>query len=125
MSPIKQRGDFRNTERFLGQASKLDITSILEGFGKQGVQALEEATPRNTGRTANSWEFEVVKGSRGYKLVFNNTNIVDGVPVVILLQYGHGTRNGSYISGRDFINPALSPIFDRLSEALWKEVTGL
>lgn len=96
----------------------------MEKYGREGVAALSAATPIDTGETASSWTFEVVQEGDGISLVFNNSNTtVTGIPIVVLLQYGHGNGRGGYVQGRDFINPAIQPIFDKLAEEAWREVT--
>ena len=125
MSPIRHHGSLSKTENFLRESSKLNFNEILNKYGSLGLQRLSDATPVDSGLTSLSWGFDVEQSEKGYKLVFTNTNIVDGVPVAILLQYGHGTRNGSFVEGLDYINPALKPIFEALSRELWKEVTGI
>jgi len=123
MIVFKHRGNFNKIERFFNNAKRLKFRNILEKYARQGVSALAENTPKDTGETAYSWNYEIVTTNWGYKISFTNSNIVDGVPVAILIQYGHGTGNGAYVEGRDYINPAIQPIFDKLSEELWKEVT--
>lgn len=122
---IKHRGSFDNTQKFLVNAKNKNYRPLLENFARQGVLALQQATPQETGETANSWDFQIVKTRSGDKIIWTNSNVVDGIPVAILIQYGHGTRSGTFVEGRDFINPAMRPIFDRLAENLWKEATGL
>jgi len=100
------------------------MLSILSKYGDEGIQALSSATPEDTGRTADSWKYEVYNRGGVYTIVWINTNVVNGVPVAILLQYGHGTGTGGYIFGRDFINPAIQPIFDRIASDVWKVVTS-
>lgn len=97
---------------------------VLERYGKKGVAALAAATPKDTGKTASSWSYEISEGKDTLSLTWKNTNINDGVNIAIILQYGHGTRNGGYVRGVDYINPALKPIFDELADAAWKEVTA-
>lgn len=123
MITFKQKGNLSKTYNFLHNASKVNIKSILNSYGREGVRALELATPKETGKTAESWYYEIVQGQNSISLSFKNSNVVNGVPVVILLQYGHGTQNGSYVQGRDFINPALKPIFDKIADSAWREVT--
>lgn len=120
---IKHRGSFKNTELFLNRASNINYTRILERYGQEGVNALAASTPVDTGETANSWIYEIKQVSNGIKLIWKNTNIVDGVPIAVIIQYGHGTKNGGYVQGIDYINPALQPIFDRLINETWKGVT--
>lgn len=124
MVVIKHRGNFNNTEKFLKSAQKLQIKSLLDSYGQKGVQALREATPKDSGETANSWAYEIQVNKGSVSLIWTNTNVVNGVPIAILIQYGHGTRNGGYVEGRDYINPALQPIFDKLSEEVWRAVTN-
>lgn len=120
---VTQRGSFRNTEEFLRRASYARIEQILDKYGKEGVLALSQATPIDTSRTAHSWSYQIVQ-RRGYaSLRFFNSNRQNGSNVAILIQYGHATRNGGFVFGRDYINPVIQPIFDRLSEEAWKEVT--
>jgi len=120
---LKHRGNFNNTERFLNKAAKANYLNTLNECGRKGVAALASATPKDSGLTADSWSYEIQSTTRSYKIVWRNSNIVDGIPVAILIQYGHGTRNGGYVQGRDYINPAMKPIFDKMAEELWREVT--
>lgn len=122
---FKQHGDFKNTERYLNAASNLNYRSILESYGRQGVAKLAAATPMDTGLAASSWDYVVTINSTGARITWTNKDVEGGIPVVILIQYGHGTRNGSFVEGRDFINPVMRPIFDAIAENLWKEVTGI
>lgn len=113
------------TEKSLREMLKRDrVVSILNGYGAQGVAALAAATPRDKGNTAGSWYYEVTQGAGGYSLVFRNSNINDGEVIAILLHYGHGTRNGGYVEGRDYINNAIQPIFDRIAADAWRVVTS-
>jgi len=125
MISFRQHGDFKNTERFFKRAPNVDYRKILDFYGKAGVRALEKATPADTGLTASSWEYSYTIEKGRFSVSWNNTNIEDGAPIAILIQYGHGTRNGGYVQGRDYINPALKPIFDSLAEQAWKEITNL
>lgn len=120
---IKHKGNFKNTEQFLKRNSKLDLKRILNKYGQEGVKALASATPVDTGLTANSWDYIIDISKDSFTLSWINTNVVKGVPVAIVLQYGHATKNGGYIQGRDYINPAIQPIFDKIVEEVWKEVT--
>lgn len=119
---FRQKGNFRNSETFLRKASRLNINQILERYAKEGVEALREATPKNTGITANSWYYKIERSNDRIAIVWSNSNIVNGVPIAVILQYGHGTRNGGYVEGIDYINPAMKPIFDRIAERAWGEV---
>ena len=120
---VTTSGNFNNTIKTLNNLSKIDIRPVLERYGSRGVSALAAATPHDTGGTANSWYYEIRNTKYGMSLDFCNSNIQNGVPIAIILQYGHGTRTGGYVQGRDYINPAIQPIFDQLAEELWREVT--
>ena len=123
MITFKHKGDFSKTTKFLEKAKKAVNIRDLDRIGKEGVAALAADTPVKTGLTANSWYYEIVRKNGKVELNFHNSNIQNGVPIAILLQYGHGTRNGGFVQGRDYINPAIQPIFDRLANEAWKEVT--
>ena len=124
MIRVKQKGDFGNTTRYLQRAKKWARVLNLAKFGVEGVNALKAATPVDTGLTANSWYYKIEEDTKGiYKISFCNSNINKGVNIAIILQYGHGTRNGGWIEGRDYINPAIQPIFDKIVDSAWKEVT--
>lgn len=125
MIEFKQRGDFKKIEKFLSGASKIDLKRILDSYGEQGVRALASATPVDSGLTAGSWGYGISVTKNSSSLFWTNSITKNGVPLAILLQYGHGTRNGGYVQGRDFINPALQNIFDKLAEEAWKEITSL
>lgn len=125
MFSLSHKGDFKNLEKFMQKSLGRDYMSVLESYGQRGVQALSAATPIDTGLAASSWEYEIDRSSNGISIIWKNTDIENGVNVAILLQYGHGTRNGGYVVGQDYINPALQPIFEELAEAAWKEVTSL
>lgn len=101
-----------------------EIHKILDRFGQEGVAALSSATPVDSSFTANSWDYEVVETGNSYSIIWTNSNVVNGVPVAILLQYGHGTGTGGYVQGRDYINPAIKPIFDKIAKEVWKVVTS-
>ena len=124
-SVFKHSGDFKQIEAWFLRAKKLQVKTILEKYGQLGVQALAKATPLDTGLTADSWHYKVSLSNDGYVINWTNDNVVDGVPIAIILQYGHGTRNGGYVPGRDYINPTLKPILDDLSNKLWEEVRRL
>ena len=127
MIVIKQKGNFNNTEKFLKSASTIsnNIRRILEKYGREGVTALASATPIDSGLTAHSWDYEIQISKNSSTISWNNSHIVNGVPIAIILQFGHGTRNGGYVQGRDYINPAIRPIFDKISEEIWREVMAL
>lgn len=120
---MRQSGDFKKNLTFLTNLRKKSIRPILEKYGQKGVEALAEATPKATGKTAASWSYEIKMDKTGAVLSWKNANIVDGVPIAVILQYGHGTRNGGYVQGVDYINPAMKPVFDAIRDELWKEVT--
>jgi hypothetical protein len=122
---IKHKGDFRKTESFFKRSSKINYRAILEKYAKMGVEALAAATPIDTGKTAASWGYEIDISKGQFSISWTNSNVVDGVPIVLVLQYGHATPTGGYVQGYDFINPALKPIFDAISEEVWREVTRL
>lgn len=121
---IKQSGDFKKLEKFLKRMNKADFRLYLEKYGQKGVAALSSATPVDSGETASSWGYEVHRSGKTYKISWTNSHMEKGVVIAILIQYGHGTRNGGYVQGRDFINPAIRPVFDRIAEEIWKEVTS-
>lgn len=124
MISIESKGSFKNTDAFLERMRRSDIKRALAKYGQEGSWALSRATPVDTGESAQSWDYEVVEEpKRVYSIIWTNNNVVDGVPVVILLQYGHATGTGGYIHGRDFINPAIMPVFDRIAADVWKVVT--
>ena len=122
MIVFSHKGDLSKTMNFLRKMSHGDYLTGLEKYGEKGVEALRSATPMDTGRTANSWGYEITNTSNGYSIIWTNSNINDGVVIAVILQYGHGTRNGGYVQGRDYINPAIRPIFDEIAETAWKEV---
>ena len=124
MLSVDVTGDFATTVNWFNKVNKDQYLQILNSYGQLGVDALASATPEETGLTASSWSYEVVKTQGVYKLVWSNSHIVNGVPIAIILEYGHGTRNGGYVEGRDYINPALRSIFDQIAEETWKVVTS-
>lgn len=123
MIKFVHKGSFKNTEAFLNRNKKMDVYKILTSYAEQGVEALQENTPKDSGETADSWSYEIVESSRGYKIYWRNSHVNKGIPIAILIQYGHGTGTGGYVQGRDFINPAIQPIFDKIADEAWKEVT--
>lgn len=124
MFSIQQKGDFRKTEKFLRKSFGIRWRSILEKYGRLGVQTLSAATPIDTGFTASSWRYEIIQNESGLSVTWYNDNVVNHVNVALILQYGHGTRNGGWVKGIDYINPALKPIFDKLANEAWKEVSS-
>lgn len=125
MITITTTGSFRNTEAFLQRMKSGNwMSGVMNRYGKLGVERLAAATPVDSGLTASSWSYTVVNTARDeWYLTFHNTNIVNHVSIAIILQYGHGTKNGGWVEGRDYINPAIQPIFDQVLEDVWKEVT--
>jgi hypothetical protein len=118
-------GDFLNTKRFLKNAKIAARLGVLNKYGEQGVAALASATPVDSGLTARSWYYKVEQTSTGASIVFCNSNVQNGVPIAIILQYGHGTGTGGWVEGRDYINPAIQPVFDKIVQDAWGEVTKL
>lgn len=119
---VKQKGDFSKTEKFLNSISKKQYYRNLQKYAVQGVAALASATPIDSGTTANSWDYEIRQTKNSVSIYWTNSNVNKGVPIAVIIQYGHGTRNGGYVQGRDYINPAMRPIFDKIAENVWKEV---
>lgn len=117
-------GGFTKTERFLNRMKRREYLNVLDEFGRDGVQALRNATPVDSGATAEAWDYEIKRTSNYTEIVWTNSNINDGVPIAVILQYGHGTGTGGYVQGRDYINPAIRPIFDKIAEKAWKVVTS-
>lgn len=125
MIRFRQKGDFRKTTRYFERLRETVRLGTLDKYGREGVAALASATPVETGKTAESWYYEITNNRQTTKISFYNSNVNDGVPIAIIIQYGHGTRNGGWVEGRDYINPAIQPIFDKIAEEIWREVTRL
>ena len=123
MISFRQKGDFSKVTKFLEKAKESVHLGVLDKYGREGVAALASATPIDTGLTAKSWYYTIENKNGVATLSFNNSNIQNGVPIAIILQYGHGTRNGGWVQGRDYINPAIQPLFDKIADAAWREVT--
>lgn len=123
MIKIRQKGGFKKLTSFLEKAKESFDIGILDEYGKKGVAALSSATPVDTGLTASSWFYKIENKNGVAKIEFHNSNVQKGVLIALILQYGHGTKNGGYVVGRDYINPAIQPVFDELAENAWKEVT--
>lgn len=123
MISFRQKGDFSKTLKYLDKIRDPVKMGILDKYGRAGVDALSSATPIDTGVTANSWYYKVEKTDKTAKVAFYNSHINKGVPIAIIIQYGHGTGTGGWVQGRDYINPALRPIFDKMANDVWKEVT--
>lgn len=122
MITFGHKGNFKNTESFFKRALNSDHRRILDKYGQIGVAALSEATPKDSGKTSSSWSYSIINLKNSLVLTFSNSNEVDGVPIALVLQYGRVTANGTYVQGLDYINPAMKPIFESLSEEIWKEV---
>ena len=123
MISFRQKGDFATLTRYLEKSKDSAKLVDLDKYGSAGVVALASATPVESGITANSWYYKVERQNGKATITFCNSNINKGVPIAIVLQYGHGTRNGGWVEGRDYINPAIQPIFDKIAEDAWREVT--
>lgn len=122
MIRFNQNGNWSKTTKFLNKASSGRITDILKRYGEEGVALLRKNTPVDTGKTAGSWYYDISTTKSGMTLSFHNSNVVDGVPIAIILQYGHATNNGGYVTGVDYINPVLKPIFNDMANRVWEEV---
>ena len=125
MISITHRGDYAKLTRYLQKQKRSAKVTILDKYGQAGVNALAAATPVDTGLTANSWYYRIESNANSATITFCNSNVQNGIPIAIILQYGHGTRNGGWVQGRDYINPAIQPIFDKIVDDAWKEVTTL
>ena len=125
MITFRQKGDFSKLTRYLERAKEVVKLGDFDKFGREGVAALASATPVDSGKTASSWSYEIKHKNGSVSISFYNSNIQNGVPIAIILQYGHGTRNGGWVQGRDYINPAIQPIFDKIANEAWREVTKL
>ena len=125
MISFRQKGDFSKTMQFLVKAKKGVKLSDLDKYGREGVAALASATPVDTGETANSWYYEIVHENGMIAITFNNSHIQNGVPIAVIIQLGHGTGTGGWVEGRDYISPAIQPLFDKIAENAWREVTKL
>ena len=120
---FRQKGDFSRTTKYFEKLLNVVKLGELDKYGRQGVDALAAATPKDTGKTAESWKYEIVRSKDSATIRWYNTNENNGVNIAVILQYGHGTRNGGYVRGRDYINPAIQPLFDEIAETAWKEIT--
>ena len=125
MISFRQKGDFSKLTKFLERAKETVHLGDLNKYGRQGVAALASATPIDSGETAESWYYEIENNKESATITFYNSNVQNGVPIAIILQYGHGTRNGGWVEGRDYINPAIQPIFDQIVDDAWREVNKL
>jgi hypothetical protein len=120
---FQQKGNFSKATRYMERIKEIFHFGLLDKYGKDGVAALSSATPVDSGNTANSWYYEIENKKGQVRINFLNSNINQGVPIAIILQYGHGTGTGGWVQGRDYINPAIQPVFDRILQDIWKEVT--
>ena len=125
MISFRQKGDFSKLTNFLEKAKEAVKLGELDKYGREGVAALASATPIHSGLTADSWYYKITNKNGSASITFYNSNIQNGCPIAIILQYGHGTKNGGWVEGRDYINPAIQPIFDEIAENAWREVTKL
>lgn len=123
MIVFRHKGNFSRTKKYLEKTKKAIRLDDLDKYGREGVAALASATPIDTGRTASSWYYEISRRNGSVVISFHNSNIQNGVPIAIILQYGHGTNNGGWVEGRDYINPAVQPLFDKIVDNAWREVT--
>ena len=124
MLSFDSEGSFDSTERFLRKMSTLNVDSVLNSEAKKGVAALSKATPKDSGRAATSWNYKIEKSNSSVTISWTNSDVENGFPVALMIQYGHGTGTGGYIQGKDFINPAMRPVFDSIAETVWKAVTS-
>ena len=125
MITFRQKGDFSKASRYLERLKEAAKLGVLDKYGREGVAALASATPTETGLTASSWTYEIERQGSSVSIVYKNSNINKGVPIAVILQYGHGTGTGGWVQGRDYINPAIQPVFDRIADEAWKEVTKI
>ena len=125
MVTFKHKGNFERTDRLLKGAKEKKYLKVLDKYGQEGVAALAAATPTDSGLTAESWDYKIQNGSGGYRIMWTNSNVNDGVPIAIIIQYGHGTGTGRYVQGRDYINPAMRSVFDNIADKAWEEVKRL
>lgn len=123
MITIESQGEWKLTRNWFDRMTKLDLALIMNQFGKEGVSALAAATPSGSGLTSKSWNYEVTRKGNNWKITWTNSNVNKGANIAVLIQYGHGTRNGGYVVGRDYINPAIRPVFDKIAQKAWKEIT--
>lgn len=123
MISFRQKGDFSKLNRYLERLKESTRLGILDKYGKAGVAALSSATPVDSGTTASSWYYKIEHNRGSASIAFYNSNVNKGVPIAIILQYGHGTGTGGWVQGRDYINPAIQPIFDQIADEAWREVT--
>lgn len=125
MISFRHKGDFSKADRYLEKLKETAKLGVLDKYGRAGVEALSSATPKDSGKTASSWFYEIIHDAKSDRIVFSNTNRNDGVLIAIILQYGHGTGTGGWVEGIDYINPAIQPIFNQLVDDVWEEVTRI
>ena len=125
MISFRQKGDFSKLDHYFERVKEAAKIGVLDKYGQAGVSALSSATPVESGKTASSWYYEIKRQNGSVSLEFYNSNVNDGVPIAVILQFGHGTGTGGWVQGRDYINPAIQPIFDKIAEDAWKEVTKI
>lgn len=121
---FESKGSFRRTEKFLAAMQKLDVQGVLEEAGREGVKALQAATPTDSGLARSSWGYEISRTAGSLSIIWTNGDVENGFPVALMLQYGYGTGTGGYVQGRDYINPAMRPVFDKIADKVWKVVTS-
>ena len=124
MIKVEAKGNFDKTEKFLKKMSKREVRSTLNKYGERGVALLSQATPVRSGRTASSWSFKINSSGGRYEIIWSNSNVNRGVNIAMIIQYGHGTRNGGYVHGIDYINPVTAQVFEEMANELWREVTS-
>lgn len=125
MITFRQKGDFSKLNHYFEKLKEGIKIGDLDKYGRAGVEALSNATPKDTGQTASSWYYEIKRSNGSVSIQFKNSNVHEGVPIAVILQYGHGTGTGGWVEGRDYINPAIQPIFDAITNNAWKEVTSV
>lgn len=125
MIKFRHKGDFSKLTRYFERLRNAARLGILDKYGREGVAALASATPLDSGETANSWYYEIEHNAGSVSIIFLNSHVNQGVPIAVILQYGHATGTGGWVQGRDYINPAIQPIFDKIADAAWREVTKL
>lgn len=125
MIKISQKGDFKKSITYMEKLKEAIHLNAFDKYGREGVSALSSATPVDSGKTASSWYYKIERTKNTISITFYNSNVNEGVPIAIILQYGHGTGTGGWVEGRDYINPAIQPIFDKMAEEAWKEVTNV
>lgn len=124
MISVKNYGDFAKITKFLNKMKTKDAMAILNSYGEKGVKLLSQATPKRTGTTAASWSYEIEVSNGRYEIFWTNSNVNNGINIALIIQYGHGTKNGGYVKGIDYINPVMKQVFEEMAEDLWKEVVN-